>query len=126
MTLMMSLLAGLLAAGAVVLMLRRTLLDVVFGVAILSQAVNLVMLVSSGWAEESRPPVLVEEGLATAAGTVSQVDPALYQDPLPQALILTAIVIGFALLGFLTVLAARAFETSGSHEVGELETEDAP
>ena len=130
MTWMIAILAGLLAGGGVYLMMRRQLFEVILGIGLLSQAVNVVILVSGGWMQGARPPLVIDDPAKVAYDGketyISQVDPTLYQDPLPQALILTAIVIGFGLLSFLMVLAARADEATGSHEVGELETEDSP
>lgn len=107
----MSLAAALFVAVAVGagawLLLRRNLFDVLLGVALLSQGVNLSLLASGGYRPDARPPVV-----ATAAGAT--VDPAAYADPLPQALVLTAIVIGFGLLSFLAALAARRLETGGT------------
>jgi multicomponent Na+:H+ antiporter subunit C len=130
MTWIAAIIAAVLAGAGAHLMMRRHLLDVIIGVSLLSQAVNVVILASGGWVRGNRPPVLLEEAaeveVAGALAKVSQVDASLYQDPLPQALILTAIVIGFALLSFLMVLAARAHEETGSGDVGELESEDSP
>ncbi len=72
-------------------------LRAVIGVILLSNATNLFLLMSSGDPSGRAPPILGP----------ANVDPV---DPLPQALILTAIVIGFGVLAFLVVLLARNVE----------------
>jgi multicomponent K+:H+ antiporter subunit C len=85
---------GLLTAGGVYLLLRARTFAVVLGLTMVSYAVNL-LLFSMGRLSLDQPP-LIRPG-ATA-----------YADPLPQALVLTAIVIGFAMTAFVLVLALRA------------------
>lgn len=94
-------LAGVLVAVGVSQMLQRTLTRIVIGVALIGQGANLVLLVSGG--PPAAPP------LVGAAGAIS--------DPLPQALALTAIVITFAMLGFLLALAWRAAKLTGEDRV---------
>ena len=88
---------GLFAAG-VYLMLRRDLLRFIFGLGLMSNAVNLLLFVSGRLA--SPTPPLIPEGEYTLTGT--------YANPLPQAMILTAIVIAFGLLSYALVLLYRA------------------
>ena len=97
MALLMAAAIGLLVGAGVYLMLRPRTFSVILGLTLLSYGVNLFLL-ASGRLNGGAPPVLVE-GTAT------------YVDPLPQALILTAIVIGFGMTAFLVVLALRAFVT---------------
>lgn len=103
MELLLSLLVGLLTAAGVWLLLRRQTFPVVLGLTLLSYAVNL-FLFASGRLVIGRPPVIA----AGAAG---------YTDPLPQALVLTAIVIGFAMTAFLIMLALRTRADLGSDDV---------
>ena len=93
---------GLLSAAGVYLLLRARTFPVVLGLALLSYAVNLFVFVSGG-IRVGRPPIVD----ASAAMT----------DPLPQALVLTAIVIGFATTAFLVVLALRLRRETGSDHV---------
>ncbi|MBA6420385.1 Na+/H+ antiporter subunit C [Pseudomonas neustonica] len=93
MELMYALLIGLLTSCGVFLMLRARTFPVVIGLTLLSYAVNL-FLFAMGRIGEAVPAVLGE-----------RVD---YADPLPQALVLTAIVIGFAMTAFALVLSLRA------------------
>lgn len=94
---------GLLVACGIYLMLRAHTMDVVIGLTLLSYAVNLFLFASGR---------LVSD----AAALISK-DAAAYADPLPQALVLTAIVIGFGMTAFLVVLAIRAYADLGSDHV---------
>lgn len=88
---------GALAGSGVWLILRPRTFQVIVGLSLLSYAVNL-FIVAMSRLESKAPPVLA----ARAVG-----DPAQVVDPLPQALVLTAIVIGFATTAlFLVVLLA--------------------
>ncbi len=93
---------GILTATGVYLLLRARTFPVVLGLTLLSYAVNL-FLFSSGGLVSGQPPVIV--------------DGASYTDPLPQALVLTAIVIGFGMTAFLLILALRAQADLGSDHV---------
>jgi multicomponent Na+:H+ antiporter subunit C len=101
-------LVGAMVAGSIYLILDRNLIRFIFGLALLSNAVNLLIF-TVGRLSSSRPPLIPD------AGTVP-VEPVA--NALPQALILTAIVIGFALLAFVFVLFYRAYQ-----EVGTVDTE---
>jgi multicomponent K+:H+ antiporter subunit C len=94
---------GLLTACGVYLTLRARTFPVVLGLAFLSYAVNLFLL-ACGRPVAGRPPIV-------APGAPG------YTDPLPQALVLTAIVIGFAMTAFVVVLAIRARAELGSDHV---------
>ena len=102
MTLAIALLAGMVFAVGTSLILQRTLSRVLIGLAVLGHGANLVLLAASGRA--GRPPL--------AGG-----DPAGFADPLPQALMLTAIVITFGVLVFLAALAYRSWRLTGSDDV---------
>jgi multicomponent Na+:H+ antiporter subunit C len=97
-------LIGWLFAAAVYLMLSRSLVRYLFGLILISNAVNLVIFAAGRLTPGS--PALVPEGLAVPAKAMA--------NALPQALILTAIVIGFGLLAFALVLAYRAREELGT------------
>lgn len=100
----LTLLIGLLVVCSIYLMLSRNLVRVVLGLSLLSNAVNLVIFVS-GRLTRAIPP-LIAEG--------STVPPEGYANPLPQALVLTAIVIGFGLTAFALVLTYRAYQELGT------------
>ena len=93
---------GLLAAGGVYLCLRARTFPLVLGLTLLSYAVNLFIFASGG-IRVAQPPIV---GAAIAM-----------TDPLPQALVLTAIVIGFGMTAYLVVLAMRARAETGSYHV---------
>jgi multicomponent K+:H+ antiporter subunit C len=84
---------GILVAAGVYLLLRARTFSVILGLALLGYAVNL-FLFASGRLKVGQWPVITEER-------------QLFPDPLPQALVLTAIVIGFGMLAFVLVLALR-------------------
>lgn len=109
-----SLLIGILFGTGIFCLLRRSLTRLVIGVILLSQAVNLMVFVSGGLTR-LKPP-LIEAGEKTMSG--------VYADPLPQALVLTAIVIGFGLVTFLLALVHRVFETVGTDDVDALRKTD--
>jgi len=87
--------AVLYAAGVYVL-LERSLTRVIIGLMLIGNATNLLILIMSG--RSGRAPIM-EDG----------VDPATFSDPLPQALILTAIVINFGVTAFLLALLYRSW-----------------
>ncbi|HQS97243.1 MAG: Na+/H+ antiporter subunit C [Novosphingobium sp. 17-62-19] len=94
---------GVLVAGGIYLSLRGRTFQVVLGLTLFSYAVNL-FLFASGRLTIDRAPIL-----SKAASS--------YADPLPQALVLTAIVITFGMTAFAVVLALRSFLESGSDQV---------
>ena len=97
-----------LAAG-VYLMLSRDMLRSVVGLALLGSAINLLLLASGRLA--SMHPAVVEAG-ASALGESA--------NPLPQALVLTAIVIGFALMCFALVLVKQLVQRAGVDDALQL------
>lgn len=107
MELLLALASGVLYAAGIYLMLRRRLAQLIIGLGLLSNGTNLLIF-SAGGLTRSRPPVV-------PAGAVALAQP--YADPVPQALVLTAIVIGFGLLAFLLVLAHRVHATTGTDDV---------
>lgn len=107
MTVSLALTIGALVTVGIFLMLRRNLLKLVMGLAVLSHAANLVLVGSGGFLGR-RPPVIAEGSLP-------------YVDPLPQALVLTAIVISFGVSAFLLVLLYRIYRVRGGATVTDLE-----
>jgi multicomponent Na+:H+ antiporter subunit C len=89
---------GILVAASVYLMLARSFIRYLFGLILLSNAANLVIFASGRMTEGA--PALVPEGADTPLHVVG--------NALPQALVLTAIVIGFGLLAFTLALAFEA------------------
>jgi len=99
-------LVGVLVAVATYLILSKQLLRVIFGTAVLSHAAHLLILTMGGLKKGDVPLLEESEGP--------------YTDALPQALILTAIVISFAVTAFVLVLGYRAYKTNGSANFDEL------
>jgi multicomponent Na+:H+ antiporter subunit C len=116
---------GLFAAG-LYMMLRRSLIRVVVGLLLMGQAANLLVFVAGG-AARAAPPLVPEgvDGAAAAAATAELARAGLLADPLPQALVLTAIVINFAMLAFALVLAHIAQVEVGTDDLAAF-GEDAP
>ena len=109
MELILAVAIGVLGGSGVWLIMRPRTFQLIIGLTLLSYAVNLFIF-SMGRFPVGRPPIL-------DAGT--QGDPALYADPLPQALVLTAIVIGFATTAlFLVVMMVARGLTGGDHVDG--------
>lgn len=104
---------GLYAAG-LYMMMRRSIVKLIIGLALLSHASNLLIF-TAGNLVRARPP-LIEEGASRAL--------APYADPLPQALILTAIVISFGLTAFTLVLLHRAYQTIGTDDLNDMKATD--
>ena len=107
---------GSLVTGGVYLLLSQNLVRMLFGLIMLSNAVNLAIFTAGGLSH--RKPAFI------SAGGVDPV-PAM-ANALPQALILTAIVIGFALLVFMFVLFYRAYETMGTVDTRQMPENDPP
>lgn len=103
---------GVLVAGGIYLTLRARLFAVVLGLTLFSYAVNL-FLFASGRLVVGAPPIWSK-------------DVSTYTDPLPQALVLTAIVITFGMTAFVVILALRSFLETGSDHVDghDVPTED--
>lgn len=118
MELLTSLIIGLLIGAGVYLLLQRELLRVVLGTVLVSHGTNLMLFISGG-VKRGGPPIL-GHGAVTAGGELA------YTDPLPQALILTAIVIGFATTAFVLVLAYRAAHARGSDDMEDLRSLEEP
>jgi multicomponent Na+:H+ antiporter subunit C len=102
--------SGVLYTAGIYLMLRRRLAQVIIGLGLLSNGTNLLIFAAGGLTR-SQPPLVPPNG-----------EPLLppYSDPVPQALVLTAIVIGFGLLAFSLVLAHRVHATIGTDDIDDI------
>jgi multicomponent Na+:H+ antiporter subunit C len=114
MEIVLAFVVGGLYAAAVYLMLRRSLVKLIFGLIMLGHASNLLIF-TAGRLVRSQPPI-VPSGETTLA--------APFADPVPQALILTAIVISFGVQAFAIVLLKRAYQTAGTDDLDELKSTD--
>lgn len=94
---------GVLVAGGIYLCLRARTFQVVLGLTLLSYAVNVFLFVVGGLVVD-RPPIWGKEVLE-------------HTDPLPQALVLTAIVITFGMTALTVILSLRSFLETGSDQV---------
>ncbi len=110
----LALVIGVLYAAGIYMMLRRSLVKLIIGLVLLSNAANLLIFLSGGLVP-ARPPLV-------APGSQALAPP--YADPLPQALILTAIVISFGVLAFALALFYRAAEEAGADDLDRLTSTD--
>jgi multicomponent Na+:H+ antiporter subunit C len=110
----MAFVVGALFAAAIYMMLRRSIVKLVIGLILLSNAANLLIFTVSGMTR-GLPPLIGEGQLAPIDG---------WADPLPQALILTAIVIGFGVLAFAVVLIHRAYEVVNEDDLDQMRSTD--
>ena len=116
MEVVLALAIGVLTASGVYLLLRPRSFQVIMGLTLISYAVNLFIF-SMGRIKLDSEPVLTNGVAATLANTA---------DPMPQALVLTAIVIGFAMTAlFLVVLLASRGLSGNDHVDGEERKESA-
>ena len=109
MELLVALAIGTMTSAGVYLMLRLRSFPVILGLSLLSYAVNLFIFAAGRLAPEL-PPIITK----TATG---------YTDPLPQALVLTAIVISFGMTAVLVIMAIGAYLTSGDDLVSTSQEE---
>ena len=115
MEIILSILIGFLFGTGVYLLLRRSIVKLILGIIFISNATNLLLFISAGMTKET--PAFVEKGKESMLNQ--------FADPLPQALILTAIVIGFGIIAFTLVLKYRYYETTGTEDLDKVrETED--
>ncbi len=112
MEIIMAVLAGILFSTGVYNLLQKQLLRIVIGTALLSHGAHLFIL-TMGKLKRGAPPVLLEHGHGTE-----------YADPLPQALILTSIVISFGLTSLLLVLAYRTAQENKTDNMDKLRGND--
>jgi multicomponent Na+:H+ antiporter subunit C len=107
---------GLFFAAAIYLMLSKHIIRMLLGVALFGNAVNLLIFTAGRVASKVAP--IIPEGLPVAPGPTA--------NPLPQALILTAIVISFSFFAFLLVLAYRAYQDLGSDDTDGMRLAEPP
>lgn len=107
MEILISIVVGILFTIGVYLILSKNMTRIIIGTGILSHGVHLLLLTMGGL-KQGAPPLLGEKA-------------ASYTDPLPQALILTAIVISFGVTSFFLVLAYRAYKAHGTDNMDEME-----
>ncbi len=111
MELIIAIFIGVLYACGVYLILRRSLVKVILGLFVLSNATNLIIFLSGG---------IQRDGAAFIPEGAETVDLQTISDPLPQALILTAIVISLGLSAYILALKYKYFEVTGTHDLDQL------
>jgi multicomponent Na+:H+ antiporter subunit C len=106
MEIVMIIVIGCLFAGAIYLILSKSLLRIIIGTGLLSHGAHLLLLTMGGL-KAGAPPLLEEQAKQ-------------YVDPIPQALILTAIVISFGVTAFFLVLAYRSYQEIGTDNIEKM------
>ena len=110
MYLVLAIVIGVLFTIGLYMMMRRSLTKVLLGLMLLAQAINLLIF-TAGRLERASPPLIPANAAAVSGSTA---------DPLPQALILTAIVISFGVTAFALVLARQAYQVLGTNDMNSM------
>lgn len=114
MELLITIIIGVLYSAGIYLLLRRSLVKIIIGLILLGNGANMLIFLL-GRIVKGKPPVIAEH-----AGALT----SLYADPVPQALILTAIVISFGLQAFAIILIKRVYAVNNSDDLDDLTTTD--
>jgi multicomponent Na+:H+ antiporter subunit C len=114
MEILLAFLIGLLYAAGIYLMLRRSLVKLIIGIILIGNGANLLIFLL-GRLVKGNPPIIAE-----GAKYLNEI----YADPVPQALILTAIVISFGLQSFAIVLIKRVYKVVKTDDLDEINTFD--
>ena len=107
MKILLPLVIGVLFSAGTYLILQRNILKLVLGLSLIGHGANVV-LIASGWIGPGQVPILGGD------------ETIPFVDPIPQALVLTAIVIGFAALAFLLVLSLRVYRDLKTADIAEI------
>lgn len=111
---LLAILVGLLYASGLYMMLRRSLVKLIIGLILLGNGANLLIFLL-GRITKGKPPIIPEESYNFTD---------IYADPVPQALILTAIVISFGLQSFAIVLIKRAYKVVKTDDLDQMNSTD--
>ncbi|MCH6235640.1 Na+/H+ antiporter subunit C [Cognataquiflexum rubidum] len=114
MEILLIIIIGLLHAGGLYMLLRRSMFKMIIGLILLGNGANLLIFLL-GRLVKGHPPV-IEDGMKVFAD--------IYADPVPQALVLTAIVIGFGLQSFAIILIKRVYNVLHTDDLDELNSTD--
>lgn len=114
MELLLAVVIGVLYGTGVFMMMRRSLVKLILGLALLGHASNLLLFSISDLVEGIPPLIPADETTLSPP----------FADPLPQALILTAIVIGFGTQAFAIVLFKRVYQTVHTDDVDKIQATD--
>lgn len=115
MTVLLAIAIGVLYATGLYMMLRRSFVKLIIGLALIGHGANLLIWTSAGLVR-GKPPLI--------PSAQTELDPGPSADPLPFALILTAIVISFALVSYTIVLVKRTYQEVGSDDLDDMRTTD--
>jgi multicomponent Na+:H+ antiporter subunit C len=105
---------GALYAAGLYMMMRRSIVKLIIGLVLIGHAANLLIFTVTGL-ERAVPPIIPPGAAGLSTPTA---------DPVPQALILTAIVIGFGVLAFALVLVHRAHQLVSTDDLDDMRTTD--
>ncbi len=114
MEIVLAIMIGVLYAAGIYMILRRSMVKLILGIILLGNGANLLIFLL-GRVTKGSPP-LIPEDLYTFSEA--------YADPIPQALILTAIVISFGLQSFAIVLIKRAYKVVGTDDLDDMNAID--
>ncbi len=114
MTVLLAVVIGLLYTLGFYMLLRRSIVKLIIGLGLLGHAVNLLVFLAGRLTAGVPPVVPLGESALSAP----------YADPIPQALILTAIVIGFGVQAFAVVLIKRTYEVLGTDDLNQMVSTD--
>lgn len=114
MEILLVIIIGLLYASGIYMMLRRSLVKLIIGLILLGNGANMLIFLL-GKIVKGKPPLI---------GETEKMLSGLYADPVPQALILTAIVISFGLQAFAIILIKRAYKVVNTDDLDEMNATD--
>lgn len=114
MEVVLALLVGILYTAGVYMLLRRSIVKFIIGIIFMSNATNLLVFLAGGLAA----------GEPAFTQATSEASESVVSDPLPQALVLTAIVIGLGIVVFTLALKFRFFQETGSDDLDQLQQTD--
>ena len=114
MEILLAITIGLLYAAGLFMILRRSLVKLIIGLVLLGNGANLLIFLL-GRIVKGKPPIIPES---------SKVITGAFADPVPQALILTAIVISFGLQSFAIILIKRAYKVVGTDDLDQINATD--
>jgi len=114
MEILLAIMTGILYASGTYMILRRSIVKLIIGVILLGNGVNLLIFLL-GRITKGRPPIISPELKHFAE---------IYADPIPQALILTSIVISFGLQAFAIILVKRTYKALHTDDLDMLNTKD--
>jgi multicomponent Na+:H+ antiporter subunit C len=112
---LLAVIIGVLFGGATFMLLRRSMVKIIIGLALLAHGANLLLFTIGKIQREAAAPI-IDASSAQLDGT--------FTDPVPQALILTAIVIGFGAQAFAIVLIKRVYQLLDTDDMDEMQTAD--